>query len=409
MTSFATTSAVLGGLLVGGALLSGLARRSMLSLAAVFVVAGFLLGQGAIGAVDYRAHSAFVADLATVALIVILFRDGLEVDGEMLQSHWHLPLRKLIVAMPITAVIVAAFTHLLVGLGWTESFLLGSLLAPTDPVLSSAVVTDPRVPRVVRHSLNLESGLNDGLALPAVLAFAAALDPHATHFVWWHYVLQDIGIGLAFGLVCGAVGSVLLPPGERGAGRPIPDHQKAIYGLGLAFITYGLAVLPPHGNGFIAVFVAAIVVGIRRPDLRRQFAEHSQILVDVIKLAIFAVFGSLLTLHGIFGDGWAAVGVVAATFLLARPVAVWVALAGTRVPPSWKAFMAWFGPKGIATMAFSLLILSRSIDAAPRIYNIAALAVFVSIIVHGISDTPGVKWIAARSHEQDETPEPVPV
>ena len=103
MTSFATTSAVLGGLLVGGALLSGLARRSMLSLAAVFVVAGFLLGQGAIGVVDYHVHSGFVTDLATIALIVILFRDGLEVDGELLQSHWHLPLRKLVVGMPVTA------------------------------------------------------------------------------------------------------------------------------------------------------------------------------------------------------------------------------------------------------------------------------------------------------------------
>ena len=97
---------------------------------------------------------------------MILFRDGLEVDGEMLQTHWHLPLRKLVLAMPLTAAIVAVAAHLLAGLSWTESFLLGALLSPTDPVLSSSVVTNPRVPRVVRHSLNLESGLNDGLALP---------------------------------------------------------------------------------------------------------------------------------------------------------------------------------------------------------------------------------------------------
>jgi len=189
-------------------------------------------------------------------------------------------------------------------------------------------------------------------------------------------------------------------PGSEPLGHPIPAHQKALYGLGLAFATYGLTVLPPHGNGFIAVFVAAIVIGVRRPDLRRYFAEGAGELVEVVKLAIFTVFGSLLTLHGLFGDSWAAVAVVLGTFLLARPVAVWIALAGTRVQTAAKAFMAWFGPKGVATIAFGVLILSRRIDAGTRIFNIAALAVFASILLHGISDTPGIRWIARRSTAQ---------
>jgi sodium/hydrogen antiporter len=397
VTSFETGAAVLGGLLVAGSLLSGLARRSMLSLAALFVLAGFLLGNGATGVLHFNASSGFVTDLATVALIVILFRDGLEVEGELLQSHWQLPLRKLAIGMPITAIIVALLAHALIGLSWTEAFLLGALLSPTDPVLSSGVVTDTRVPRVIRHSLNLESGLNDGLALPAVLAFAAALEVGNGHFVWWHFVLQDVGLGFAFGLACGLIGSLLMPSGaDDHPERPIPAHQMALYGLGVAFATYGLTVLPPHGNGFIAVFVAAIVVGVRRPDLRRYFAERAEEVVEIVKLAIFTVFGSLLTVHGLFGDGWAAVAVVAATLLLARPIAVWVALAGTRVARAEKAFMAWFGPKGVATMTFSLLILGRDVQAGTRIFNIAALAVFSSIIVHGLTDTPGIRWIAQR-------------
>ncbi len=397
MTSFQTAAALLGGLLMLGALLSGLARRSIVSLAALFVLAGFILGRGATGVLQFNASSGFVSDLATVALIVILFRDGLEVEGELLQSHWHLPLRKLVIAMPITAAIVAVMAHWLVGLDWTEAFLLGALLAPTDPVLSSGVVTDPRVPRIIRHSLNLESGLNDGLALPAVLAFAAALQADSGHFVWWHFVLQDVGLGFAFGLVLGLVGSLLMTEasGER-LDRPIPAHQKALYGLGLAFATYGLTVLPPHGNGFIAVFVAAIVIGIRRPDLRRYFAERAQEVVEIVKLGIFAVFGSLLTIDGLFSDGWAAVAVVAGTLLLARPIAVWIALAGTRLSTASKAFMAWFGPKGVATMTFSLLILGRDAQSGQRIFNIAALAVFVSILVHGITDSLGTNWIARR-------------
>jgi sodium/hydrogen antiporter len=398
VTSFETGAAVLGGLLVVGSLVSGLARRSVLSLAALFVLAGFLLGPAAIGVLHFRPSSGWVTDLATVALIVILFRDGLEADAEMIQSHWQLPLRKLVIAMPITAIIVALLARGLIGLSWTESLLLGALLSPTDPVLSSGVVTDVRIPRLIRHSLNLESGLNDGLALPAVLAFAAVLDSHSGHFVLWRFLLQDIGFGLIFGIACGLVGSLLLP--RRAAGDPgetIPDHQRALYGLGLAFATYGLTVLPPHGNGFIGVFVAAIVIGVRRPDLRAHFAARTEELVEVVKLGIFAVFGSLLTIHGLFSDGWAAVTVVAGTFLLARPLAIWAALAGTRVDAAGKAFMAWFGPKGVATMAFSLLVLSRQIEAGQRIFNIAALAVFASILLHGLSDTPGTNWMARRS------------
>ncbi|HEX4437786.1 MAG TPA: cation:proton antiporter [Solirubrobacteraceae bacterium] len=404
MTSFQTAAAVLGGLLVVGSLLSGLAGRSILSLTAVFVVAGFLLGEGALHVVDFRASSGLVNDLATTALIVILFRDGLEVEGELLQRQWQLPVRKLVVAMPVTAAIVALLARWLIGLSWTESFLLGALLSPTDPVLSSGVVTDSRVPRVIRHSLNLESGLNDGLALPAVLAFAASLEVGRTGFVWWHFVLQDLGLGLAFGLVCGFIGSLLMPREHAERAGPIPSHQRALYGLGLAFLTYGLTVLPPHGNGFIAVFVAAIVVGIRRPDLREEFAARAQEVVEIVKLAVFAVFGSLLTLHGLATDGWAAVGVVAGTFLVARPVAIWLALAGSRVARPAKAFMAWFGPKGVATMAFSLLILSRQVQAGREIFDIAALAVFVSVIAHGITDTPGIHWIAARSAPDAEEP-----
>src|SRR5215210_2924551 len=177
---------------MAGALVSGVVRRSFLSLAALFVLAGFALGHGGVEVLEFDARSGFVHDLAIVALIVILFRDGLEVEAEMLQTAWHLPFRKLALAMPITGALVALAAHWVVRLGWLESFLLGALLSPTDPVLSPSVVTNPRVPRLVRHSLNLESGLNDGLALPAVLALAAALKVGDDDFVWWEFVLQDV-------------------------------------------------------------------------------------------------------------------------------------------------------------------------------------------------------------------------
>jgi sodium/hydrogen antiporter len=398
--SFQATAAVLGALLIVGALASGLAQRSFLSLTALFVLAGFVVGDGGFQWISFKAQSGFVQDLAYAALIVILFRDGLEVEGEMLQQAWHLPLRKLVLAMPITAAIVALAGHVLIGLTWTESFLLGALLSPTDPVLTSGIVTNARVPRVVRHSLNLESGLNDGLALPAVLAFLAALSPDAQHFVWWRFVIQDIGLGLLYGLACGWVASWLMPStSRRSLEHSIPAHQKSLYALGVAFGTYGVTVLAPRGNGFIAVFVAAIVLGIRRPDLRRHFEQRADEIVEIVKLGIFLVFGSLLTLHALFNDGWAAVGLVAVTFFIARPLAVAIALAGTKTDRATRLFMGWFGPKGVATMTFSLIVLDQQIPSGQRIFDLTALVVFCSIIVHGLSDTPGVNWIARRSEE----------
>jgi NhaP-type Na+/H+ or K+/H+ antiporter len=396
VTSYETGVLVLGALLVGGALLSGLAHRSLLSLTALFVVAGFALGEGGFEVLQLDARSGFVEGLATTALIVILFRDGLEVEFEMLQRAWRPPLAKLVIGMPVTAGIVALAAHTFVGLSWTEAFLLGALLSPTDPVLSNAVVTNPRVPRTVRHSLNLESGLNDGLALPPVLALTAALDASDGSFNTLTFVVQDIGLGLLFGIGLGFVAAALLPrPG--GLGEAIAPHQKSLYALGTAFAIYGVTVLPPHGNGFIAVYVGAIVLGIRRADVRAAFEHRSDDIVEILKLGVFAVFGSLLTFGTLFEDGWAAAGVVVVTLLVARPVAVWLSLVGTGLDAATKWFMAWFGPKGIATMTFSLLVLSREVEAGARIFNIAALAVFVSIIAHGLTDTPGVSWLARRA------------
>lgn len=436
MPSFAASVAVLGVLLIIGALASGLAERSVLSLAALFVVGGFIAGRGGLGWIDLKTQSGFVTDLALVALIVILFRDGLEVDGEMLQRAWHLPLRKLALAMPLTAGAIALAARGLFGFSWTEALLIGALLSPTDPVLTSSIVTNPRVPRLVRHSLNLESGLNDGLALPAVLAFAAALSVSSKHFVWWQFLLQDLGLGLLFGLGCGWLASVLLPQ-QRGAlqlepraGKSpqrngsvghlgakvarrlaraltgkirqsytdtLPAHQKSLYALGAAFATYGLTVLSPEGNGFIAVFVAAIVLGMRRRDIAAHFELRGTEIVEIVKVGIFLVFGSLLSVDALTHEGWATIAFVAIAFLFARPVAVWLSLIGTNTDPATRLFMGWFGPKGVATITFSLLILNQPIPSGGRIFDLTAAVVLCSVVLHGAADTPGARWIGNRS------------
>jgi NhaP-type Na+/H+ or K+/H+ antiporter len=394
--TFEQSITVLGLLLVLGALVAGLARRSFLSLTAAFVVAGFVLGEGGFEILQFDPRSGFLEILAVVALLLILFRDGLEVEAEMLQKAWHLPFRALVLAMPLTGALIACAAKAMTDLSWTEAFLLGALLSPTDPVLSSSVVTNPRVPRLIRHSLNLESGLNDGLALTAVLALLASLSTTDGDFEVWKFILENVSFGVLTGLVVGYAASRLMPRTVT-LGREITPHQKSLYALGTAFTAYGIAVLQPEANGFIAVFVCAITLGILRPDVRECFESRSEDVIEIVKLGIFVVFGSLLTFENLFTDGMAAVGIVLFTLLIARPVALFAAFTGTRVSMATKMFMAWFGPKGVATMTFGLLVLAEGIPSGERIFSMAALAVFISIIAHGLTDTPGVDWIAKRT------------
>ena len=185
-------------------------------------------------------------------------------------------------------------------------------------------------------------------------------------------MLQDVTLGFAFGIVARLDRGAKLMPRGRKLDDSIPAHAQSLYALGVAFAIYGIAVgLPPEGNGFIAVFVGAITLGILRPDLRVDFENRADDIVEIVKLGIFVVFGALLTFDGLFGDGWAAVALVAVTLLVARPVAIWIALAGTSVDTATKGFMAWFGPKGVATMTFSLLVLGEGVpdgraDLQPR-------------------------------------------
>ena len=239
---------------------------------------------------------------------MILFRDGLEVEGELLQSAWHLPVRKLAVAMPLTGAIVALSARWLVGLPWLQACLLGALLSPTDPVLSSSVVTNPRVPRIIRHSLNLESGLNDGLALVFVLAFADALK--GGDFVWWQFVLENVGFGLAIGVAVRARGVVAAPARARTrakASRPISARCSRSASRSAATRWPSPRRTATASSPCSS---CAIALGNRRHDIRAVFAARSSELVEIVKLGVFVVFGSLLTLDGLFADGWAAVGVV---------------------------------------------------------------------------------------------------
>ncbi len=396
METFDTYLLILGLLLAGGALLSGLAHRSILSLALLFLGAGILLGPQGLGVIEPAAGSEFVKRLTELTLLVILFFDGLEVERGVVRRGWHVPLRSLLIAMPLTAGIIALASHLLVGLSWEESLLLGALLSPTDPVLTSSVVTNPKIPARIRNSLNLESGFNDGLALPAVIIFATALQGGGDQ-PGWQFLARDLGVGTITG-IAGAFIAVSVLRAFRGKLALMPRYQ-GLYAFAVALSVYGVTVLL-EGNGFIAVYLAGIVMASRLGKEVAAFSRFSRDLGEILKLGTFAVFGSLLLFGEMFGDGAAGIAFALVVLFIARTAALLPSLAGTRLDWPQRWFMAWFGPKGVACIAYSLLVLNRGVPGAQRIFDLTALVVVGSIILHGVSDTPLADWFGKREQRQ---------
>ena len=195
--------AVFGVALLIAALLSGLAARTVLSTSFLFLVGGALVSDGFLGLIHITPDSEIVTVTADLALFAVLFTDGMHVSFPKLRSAWRNPARALGLGMPLAFVFMALVTHYLVGLDWTTSFLVGAVLAPTDPVFASAIVGRKEVPARLRQLLNVESGINDGLALPVVLLLIAAAGPAAGHAKSASpgKIALELGLGLAFGVL----------------------------------------------------------------------------------------------------------------------------------------------------------------------------------------------------------------
>jgi NhaP-type Na+/H+ or K+/H+ antiporter len=387
---FAEALLLLGLLLVFAAALSGWLHGTVLSISVLSVVAGVTLALT--GAVEADPGAEIVVLLVELALILTLFSDGLFVEDELLRAHWGPPARALVVAMPLTLVLLALCGKALFPeLTWAEAFLLGAVLSPTDPVVTSAVVTAERVPRVIRHTLNLESGLNDGLALPFVLFFlvlATAGD-----------AVQE-GLNLAGEAVVGAVIGIVLALLAGRALQHLPGgamtHKyEGIYALGLGFIAFGLADFT-YGNGLIAAFVAGISLAAARHEIPEAFVDFNESVSAIFQVATFFVFGALIVATGWEGGVWPLLAFIAFALLVARPAAVLLSFVGVRMPLPHKLFIAWFGPKGVASMLFALLVLASGAPDRTLVFDVASFVILASILAHGLTDTVGARWIERR-------------
>ena len=259
-------------LLLIGVLISERAHRTVLSTAVLFLVGGFLLGPGALGVIIITSSDPIVGGLAELALFSVLFTDGMRVGFRDLRAAWRLPGRALLLGLPLTLALTAVFAHYIAGLPWLESFLLGAILAPTDPVFAAAIVGREEVPGRLRHLLNVESGVNDGLALPIVLILLAAAGGGNTH-----------GEELLFEIVLGIAVGIIVPVIVLGLER-LPFLQAIRSLQPLLAVSIGLLVLAicqaTHANLFLGAFAAGITVATFGTELRHEFEQFGELLTD---------------------------------------------------------------------------------------------------------------------------------
>lgn len=377
-----------------------------------FVAAGYLLHFSA----DFTNTSAeWLLPVAELTLALVLFHDAASVRPSQMERDGSYVGRLLLIGLPLTIMAGYLLAVLLFpGIPWAAALLLGAMLAPTDAALGAATVSDKRIPVRVRRILNIESGLNDGLATPVVLFAIAALatiediDPRGSATE----ALIEIAVAVALGAVVGYAGGQLIRISQKR--KWSTGANLMVAGLALPLLCYYGAPLV-DGNGFIATFVAGSFFGI---SLKQGVSEGVLTLPEGLSLPLgditWLTFGVLMVPQLLEGIGLAEVLYALAALTVLRMLPVWFSLLGSGLRLQTVAFIGWFGPRGLASVVFSLIALEslERNDTLRTVLGAATLTILLSVILHGLSAAPGAtrysRWVnrAAPPVELEESREP---
>ncbi|OBG38453.1 sodium:proton antiporter [Mycobacterium sp. E3198] len=374
--------------------LSGIAARTVLSSALMFLVAGALLGPGILGIDSIRPHDPIVNVLADVALFTVLFTDGQRANVKELRENWSLSGRALGVGMPLTMVGIAVPAHLLAGLNWPTAFLLGAVLSPTDPVFAAAIVGRSDIPEALRRLLNVESGLNDGLALPFVVIFLATVQGAGSDVL---RVGGELVLGLGFGI--GVAVAVALA--WRAKILTAEPHLQPLGPLAIGLVVYACCHLT-GANPYLAAFAAGSALATLDNVAAERFQRFGDLLSEVTKFAALMVFGALITPARLSALSWRDWALAVLVIALIRPAALLLSLLRTRLPMRQRATAAWFGPKGFASVVYGLLVLQAGIGDGELVFNVVAVTIALSIVLHSSTDVPIAKVL--RVEPPDDLP-----
>ena len=375
------------------ALVSRKFNRSLISAPMLFTAIGMVIALTTTQMLEQESAFELLEVVAELTLIVVLFIDASRIRLPLLIKDYSIPLRLLGIGLPLTVALGALIAWFVFpGLSIWEAAILAAILAPTDAALGQAVVSSEKVPQKIRQSLNVESGLNDGIVLPLVILFAAMAssapsDSEQSLVLYW---LKQVTLGPMVGIAVGFLGGHALEISKsRGW---LSEEFQELSGVGLALLAWSAAGLI-GGNGFIAAFTAGVAISCHADQIGESLREFGEAEGQWLSLATFLLFGVVSTGPLMDAFQWEYVAYAIASLTVIRILPVAVSLLGSKLHWPTYLFVGWFGPRGLASLLFALLIVNQfEIASANLIFNVSVLTVFCSIIAHGASAIPGTLW-----------------
>ncbi len=365
-------------------------ERTPFSGALLFAAFGALCGSPGLGWLDLDVTAEGVRALAEVTLAVVLFTDAANADLGVLRKDIGLPRRLLLVGLPLTILLGIALGMLVLdGLTLLEIAVLSTMLAPTDAALGKAVVTNPAVPEHIRESLNAESGLNDGICVPILFVFLALAtggqEEGGTTALALKLVAEEIGIGLAVGVVFTLAGSWLLRHcADRGW---VTESWLQLPVVALAGACFAGAQLL-GGSGFIACFAGGILAGWVAKNHKHRLLLAAEGTGDTLALITWVVFGAAVLDRYVGQITWQTFAYAILSLTVIRMLPVYLVLAGTGLSVGDKLFMGWFGPRGLASIVFGVIVLQEDLPGGPVIAVAVFCTILLSVIAHGLTANP---------------------
>ncbi len=397
---------IIAAAIFGFALVSRSLAMSPITAPMVFTTVGLIVGGAGLGWFGLSLDGEALSIIVEVTLVLVLFTDAVRINLGSLRKDVAIPIRLLGIALPLTLLAgTVAAALIFPGLSWAEALLLAAVLTPTDAALGQAVVSDTRLPVRVRQSLNVESGLNDGLMVPIVtVAIALAVSEGGGSRTWAAFAAEQIGYGLVCGIAAGALGGTLLDR-FASAGR-IEGVYRQLATLAIAAIAYASADAV-GGNGFVAAFTAGMTFGVVAAKQSSDVQDFTQDEGDLLTAITFMLFGAVIAGPLVGEVTWPVIGYVVLSLSVVRVVPVGLALLGSGTLLQTKLFIGWFGPRGLASILFALLVMQEvEGEGAELIVTVALWTVLVSVYAHGLTASSWAKRLGAvLSQMPDHQPE----
>ncbi len=379
-------------------LVAGRVDRAAASGPIVFVASGFLMGPLGLAWFDGSMSRTELRVLADMTLALILFIDAANANLAILRRQFRIPSRMLLFGLPGVIFLGTLTASLLFdNLSLFEAAILGTMLAATDAALGKAVVTNKAVPTKVREGLNIESGLNDGLCVPILFVFIALAigsgSEGGSTTLALKLVAKELGIGLVVGLGLTAVGTWAMR-WCRDKGW-LTEVWKQVTVVALAITCFSVA-QSLHGSGYIAAFVGGLVFGFRAKDATHRLVLAAEGIGEALALLTWFVFGAAVIGQSVEYFTWEMLVYALLSLTVIRVLPIFLSLSGSGESASSKLFLGWFGPRGLASIVFAIIVVNKGVPGGKFIGMVVVLTVFFSLVAHGVSANPLAKLLGQK-------------